>query len=176
MTPAYDLETTGLRLHALALYELRLLAEGDRDEASRSIGARLPETWPGSNLAAGLDVIQAEMSRLRPDHRWVWVIIDRDTSAVVGDVGFHGSPWESDTIEMGYFVVPESRGRGFATEASRALIAWTFASTGVTTIVLNISPENVISLRVAARLAVRSYKSARPGHLSFAVTRHSFLD
>ena len=54
------------------------------------------------------------------------------------------------TIELGYMVVPEARGRGVASEALRQLTTWAFGE-GAERLELVITPENVASQRVAER-------------------------
>jgi RimJ/RimL family protein N-acetyltransferase len=60
--------------------------------------------------------------------------------AVVGSAG-----------NSGYWVTPEARGRGVATRALRLLTDWAFGSVGLGVIILEIRPENVGSMQVAAR-------------------------
>ncbi|MEI2702000.1 MAG: GNAT family N-acetyltransferase [Baekduia sp.] len=43
---------------------------------------------------------------------------------VIGDIGFHGPPDELGEATISYGVVPSERGRGYATEAVRALLGW----------------------------------------------------
>ena len=58
---------------------------------------------------------------------------------------------EGATVELGYVVVPEARGRGVATEALRRLTDWAVEELGAVRLVLMISVDNEPSKRVAAR-------------------------
>ena len=49
------------------------------------------------------------------------VVVERETGLVVGGIGLFGPP-EFEQVEMGYGIVESRRGRGFATEAARALV------------------------------------------------------
>jgi RimJ/RimL family protein N-acetyltransferase len=72
---------------------------------------------------------------------------------VCGSIGFFGPPRPADDgvpeTEVGYGLVPEAWGWGFATEALRALLAHTDEA-GVR-IRASVAPENAPSLRVLAK-------------------------
>lgn len=83
-----------------------------------------------------------------------WVVRERDTGRFVGEVGFADfkrevePPFNGDP-EAGWVLAPWSHGRGFATEAVRAIIAWGAQHFGPRRIVCMIAPENTASIRVA---------------------------
>jgi RimJ/RimL family protein N-acetyltransferase len=57
--------------------------------------------------------------------------------------------------ECGWFVLDGFVGQGIATEAARAVIAHTFATTQLTSIVSYIAPQNKASVAVALRLGAQ---------------------
>lgn len=70
--------------------------------------------------------------------------------AFVGRVGlYHPLHWPER--ELGYCFLAEARGKGFATEATRA-VRDTVIAQGITRLISLINPANAPSLRVAARL------------------------
>jgi RimJ/RimL family protein N-acetyltransferase len=82
----------------------------------------------------------------------------REGFAVVDDDGaFLGLGLAADidlparTVELGYVVAPEARGRGVAQALLRELTAWAFAVLRAERIELRISVANPASKRVAAR-------------------------
>jgi len=81
----------------------------------------------------------------------------REAFAIVEDGSFLGlalAPTidrESATVELGYILTEEARGRGVATEALRQLTEWTLRETGAKRIELLISVDNVASKKVAER-------------------------
>lgn len=164
---SYEVVTARLRLRALSLEETRLLIAGDRAAVGERIGASVPEEWPGRNLAANLPGIAAEMARLPEDERWVWVVIEPEAATVIGDVGFHSPVTGHAEVEMGYVLLPGCRGRGYATEASAALLEWAFGRPGVERVVLKIEPGNTASVRVAEKLGMRETAPDEPGYLRF---------
>lgn len=61
----------------------------------------------------------------------------------------------SDEIEIGYHLVPEVWGNGYATEASRALLRHAFDTLGLDKVVAVVLPDNLRSLGVMHRLGLR---------------------
>jgi RimJ/RimL family protein N-acetyltransferase len=86
----------------------------------------------------------------------MWAIEDRETGKFLGEAGFLASkrdmqPSTEGTMEMGWLLSREAQGRGLATEAVGAAIAWAdehFPGERVTCI---IDPDNAPSLKVAAK-------------------------
>jgi RimJ/RimL family protein N-acetyltransferase len=68
---------------------------------------------------------------------------------LVGTVGL--MPDDPGSIELGYWVRPEQRGRGIASRAVRAATLWAHRSLAIARIWLEIEPGNEPSLRVARR-------------------------
>src|SRR5688572_18375497 len=61
-----------------------------------------------------------------PDGADPWIlgfrIVEGSTGAVIGGCGFNASPDAEGMVGIGYGIYPEHQGKGFATEAVRALI------------------------------------------------------
>ena len=151
-----EIVTPRLLLHGLSLEDTRLVLRGDCDTLGSRIGARVPASWPGPDLAESLPGMFARMEEHPEDaDGWVWVVIDPLAGAVVGDIGFHSPVCEMTSIEIGYIIFAEARGKGYATEAAAALIAWAFAQPGIERVTAQIDPDNDASLRIAAKLAMR---------------------
>ena len=69
---------------------------------------------------------------------------------VIGACGFKGPPTDG-TVEIAYGVVPDYQGKGYATEAAQALIAYARDSGQVRTIRAHTLPEPNASTRVLAK-------------------------
>lgn len=122
----------------------------DRVLAARVIGAQLAADWPARDL---LDVLPMQAAAAPENARFgVWVIIERDTSTVVGDIGFFGPPGADQTVEIGYSVAPYRRGRGYATEAARTLLGWALGQPGINSVVAGCDSTNLPSVRTLERL------------------------
>lgn len=86
-----------------------------------------------------------------------WAVEERATSRFVGDVGladFHRelSPSIRGIPEAGWVLDPAFSGRGYATEAMRAVLAWADANITADETACIVAPENVASIRVAQKV------------------------
>ncbi|ANC52297.1 MAG: RimJ/RimL family protein N-acetyltransferase [Brevundimonas sp.] len=89
-----------------------------------------------------------------------WTIRLRDGGAYLGSVGVFDYRRELeppfDAPELGWGVAPGFQGRGYAAEALTAALAWTDRRLEGRTVCM-ISPENLASLKLAARVGYRPY-------------------
>lgn len=80
-----------------------------------------------------------------------WALDDKDTKAFVGYCGLW-FPEGRPEPEVGWGLMPASRGRGYVTEAARRARAYAYAELGWTTLISAVAPDNHASARVAQRL------------------------
>ena len=119
---------------------------GDRSAAAVSIGAALDDEWPMPDV---VDIFPTQAAAANEQLPYgVWLILERATTSVVGDVGFMGPPTATGEVEIGYSVIPSRRRRGYATEAVGALVAWAFAQPGIDAVLATTDRDNAISQRV----------------------------
>ena len=75
----------------------------------------------------------------------VWLhgywLLERESETAVGAVGFKGPPDADGMVEIGYGVVPSREGRGYATEAAAAVVAFAFAQPDVKTVRAHTLPK-----------------------------------
>jgi RimJ/RimL family protein N-acetyltransferase len=98
-----------------------------------------------------------EMSRRLPgEPGWVQVSVeDARTGELVGDVGLSPAAGEPGVIKLGYTIAPEFQGRGYATEAVRALIDYAFDVLAAEVVRIYADGDNVASHRVAEKAGLR---------------------
>ena len=111
MVNADPLETRRLRLVPKTLADVR--AQIDAMDANQR--ADLSPAW-----LAQLNSTRVDLWTLGFD------ILDRGTDAVVGTCGFKGPPGADGVVEIAYGVTPDQQGKGYATEAAEALVAYAF--------------------------------------------------
>ena len=102
-----------------------------------------------------------------------WIIREKATGRFMGEVGLADfkrdiEPRLEGAPEIGWVLTPWAQGKGFATEAVRAALAWGESRLAVARTVCLISPENTASLRVAEKcgyqeLARTIYKGSPTG-------------
>jgi len=143
------LQTTRLELRPLPAAAAGALPE-DRESAARLLGVTLSVEWPHGDL---VELLPPQAAASLDDEAFgVWVIIERESATVVGDIGFTGPPGADRTVEIGYSVVPDRRGRGYATEAARALVDWALSQPQVGVLVAGCDQENAPSIRILERI------------------------
>jgi RimJ/RimL family protein N-acetyltransferase len=74
---------------------------------------------------------------------------EKATGSYVGETYLANANWDVPCIELGYFLVKASTGKGYATEAARAVIRFAFEYLMVSRIELQIAAGNTASTRVA---------------------------
>jgi len=106
-----------------------------------------------------------------------WVVEEEASGDFVGEVGFADFKRSIDspyvhTPEIGWAFASGSHGKGYATEAVRAVVAWGDAHFGASPTHCLIDPENFASIRVAAKCGYReSGKATYKGQLTTVFVR-----
>jgi len=85
-----------------------------------------------------------------------WVVEERETGDFVGEVGFADykreiEPPLGDAPELGWVLAPSKHGKGYATEAVRAVLRWGREHFGANNAVCLIHPDHRASIRVAEK-------------------------
>lgn len=75
--------------------------------------------------------------------------------ALAGDVIVFGGDRATQTAEIGWVLSPDSRGRGYATEAAAALLPIVFDGLEAHRVIARMDSENDASAAVAARIGMR---------------------
>jgi RimJ/RimL family protein N-acetyltransferase len=105
------------------------------------------------------------------------------TGRVVGDVVLFFRSAEHRSGEIGWVFHPGYSGRGYATEASHALLHLAFDELGLHRVIARVDARNEASLRLADRLGMRReahlvgnewFKGAWGDEIDFAVLEHEW--
>ncbi|MEM9130805.1 MAG: GNAT family N-acetyltransferase [Actinomycetota bacterium] len=79
---------------------------------------------------------------------WSLTVVEADApETIVGDL-YVGIRWAGRSAEVGYTFHPDHWGKGYATEATEAIIDYLFLEFGVSRVEASAHPDNVASLRV----------------------------
>jgi RimJ/RimL family protein N-acetyltransferase len=94
-----------------------------------------------------------------------WVAEDKATGNFVGEVGFADykrslQPSLKDVPEIGWALASHAHGKGFATEAVRAVVAWGDEHFVAPQTACIVAPENHASIRVAVKCGYRQSQLA----------------
>jgi RimJ/RimL family protein N-acetyltransferase len=91
----------------------------------------------------------------------VW---EKAAGSYTGETYLANPDWKVPSIELGYFVVQASTGKGYATEAARATLHYAFEHLGVSRVELQCRADNGASQRVAERCGFRLEGHQRMRH------------
>jgi len=149
---------------------LRPLGPQDADFTVRV--RSLPEVWQTSVPPQPPAPDQVRERCVRAQAQWLagvraeMVILDAATGERAGEIAlFYQDPIIGQAM-IGYSMLPEFRGRGFATRAAQLVALWAFAEAGVARLVAGTLPTNVGSQRVLEKAGFRReayLKSRLPG-------------
>lgn len=144
----------------------RLTFQPVRPEAAKQLALAEPAGWTwidgrpyeGTQVAAGMIVAAADAGVWQPE--WgMYVLVRTADHVAIGGIGWHGPP-DAGAAELGYDLSESARGRGYASEALRALSAWALEQPGVAVVVARTEEENVASQRVMVRAGFARVDSA----------------
>ncbi len=108
--------------------------------------------------------IKIEKMRAVPEllHPWFtyWLIVIDKEGIGAGLVGFKGSPDVSGSVEIGYGINPIFQGRGYMTEAVRAMVEWAFSHLECEKITaIGVLQDNFASRKVLVKNQFRELES-----------------
>lgn len=111
---------------------------------------------------------------------WLYGFFLRDTAqldSLIGAGGFKGPPTGGGTVEIGYAVLPEYRGRGLATEAAIGLVRFAFDHDDVARVIAETLPTHAASIRVLEKCRFRFIgEGSEDGIIRFELRRHEWAD
>jgi [ribosomal protein S5]-alanine N-acetyltransferase len=138
---AAHMQTKNLKLIPRTLEEVRAMVE----EMTPVEKAELSADW--------LALLHASTSA----DPWIhgFSMVQQDTDGVVGMCGFKGPPSSDGVVEIAYGVNPDHQGKGYATEAARALTDFAFSSGKVRLVRAHTLPEPNASTRVLTKCGFR---------------------
>ena len=84
---------------------------------------------------------------------WIdgFAVVHVASNMVIGSASFKGPPDADGVVEVAYGIVPSQQGRGYATEATMALVAYAFSDDRVRVVRAHTSPRNDASGRVLTK-------------------------
>jgi len=150
------LETERLRLTALTAEGLRAWIDKDAERLEGETGVRFSVPVQAPPLLDDDLLHFHERMVAAPDDLgwWVWVVSIREDRRAVGACGLGGRP-HTGTVAIGYSIYPRFEGRGFATEASGALVAGALGQPEVRIVQATVPTWHGASIAVARKLGMQ---------------------
>ena len=109
-----------------------------------------------------------------------YAVVEKDTQGVIGYCGLFYFPdvGGQPEVEVGYRLARSAWGKGYATEAARAVRDFAFATLGIKRLIALIDSSNIASIRVAEKIGMHYEKDVmfegytHPDHV-YVITRGS---
>ncbi len=156
------IRTKRLELVAATLRHVEAELEGPGALAAL-LGVPVPDGWPpGEYDRSALEYFREQLKAAPEAVGWYgWYAITRgvDRPSLVAAAGYLGPPRDG-LVEIGYSVVPDARGRGYAREIVSALVAQAFEQPEVGEVIAHTTDENMASRRV---LLACGFEDVGPG-------------
>jgi [ribosomal protein S5]-alanine N-acetyltransferase len=176
MTAALLARTARLELLAATLDLIAAELAGP-EALGALLGVPVPASWPpGEYDRDALEFFTARLVVGGPAalgwYNWYALSIGADgrRESLVAGAGYMGPPADG-AVEIGYAVVPEARGRGFATEIVQALAERALSLEGVRRVIAHTLASNATSQGVLKRCGFRpAGPGTEPGLLRFERT------
>jgi RimJ/RimL family protein N-acetyltransferase len=143
----------------------RLVLRRWREDDAGALGAMNADREVMRHIGAGapLDPDQSAALLVRFEREWderghgLWAVEERDSGQLVGFCGLTVPmflPEVLPAVEIGWRLARGAWGRGLATEAARAALAFGFGRAAMREILAIVDPANARSLRVCAKLGM----------------------
>jgi len=142
-------ETNRLWLEPFAMDQTEDLHRLNSDpEVMHFLGG--PETL--AQTKSGIKRVQSRWDAL--GYSW-WSLIEKDTGSLVGSACLQNiENVPGAELEIGWRLLPEAQGKGYATEAGQAAIDFAFEVIAIDHIIATADPRNTPSLNVMERLGL----------------------
>ncbi|MFG2888325.1 GNAT family N-acetyltransferase [Streptomyces sp. NPDC048248] len=145
-----DLVTARLLIHPLNAAEAERVLTGIPDDA-----ARWAPGYPAEgDASAARRFLRTCASTGDPQPFGTYVIRRREDGRAIGGVDFHGRPDENGSVTIGYGLISSAHGKGYASEALRALLTFARAQ-GVSSVHGDTGRENFASQHVMTAVGMR---------------------
>jgi RimJ/RimL family protein N-acetyltransferase len=153
MPASTPLETERLTLRAASSEQYLALLE-DPDGFEQLAGLALADGLRGLYTSGEISPQWIASLRATPGAdpwKFGFWIVELGGHEVVGSAGFKGPPDAAGMVEIAYGVAPSREGRGYATEAARALVRFAAADPRVRLVRAHTLPEPNASTRVLTK-------------------------
>jgi RimJ/RimL family protein N-acetyltransferase len=112
--------------------------------------------WIPTNLIDVETFIGKLSKQINEPKTWFqFVIIEKETQKIIGDLGIHFFDNENKQVELGITLNKDFQKKGYATESIKRVIDYLFKDLNKHRIITSIDPENKNSIRLVERIGFR---------------------
>src|SRR5262245_46043960 len=168
--------TPRLLLKPATAETLALAAEDRVEELGRALDARVPADWPpriddeGQMAREGFKYVRGVLEQDPSLVGWWgwWVILQQPRPTLIGVVSPKGPPDRAGTVEISYGIVGSHQGRGYATEAAKALVEWVCRDPRTRKIVAETLPRLGASIAIMEKIGMSFLgEGSEPGAIRY---------
>jgi len=145
------LETQRLLFRQVTINDKNEIFEYRRDKEVNKYQGWIPETIEDVEVFIGKISEQINI----PDTWFQFVIVDKESLEIIGDLGIHFMDEENLQAEIGCTLNKKFQNKGFATEAVKRVIDYLFNDLKKHRIITSIDPDNINSIRLVERIGFR---------------------
>ena len=165
------IQTENLILAAHLPRYLRALIR-NAEEFENIAGLRVADGIRDQMLGASTEfVARVEAAKQSDPWQFGFAVIQKVDNVVIGTCGFPGPPDSDGVVEIAYGIAPAYQGKGYATEAARALIDFAIRDPRVKTICAHTLAERTASTRILEKCSFRKTGDAVDPENNLAVWR-----
>lgn len=150
-----DLQTKRLRMVSWNKRLVQVALE-DKFELGRILNVEVPNGFPNDPVRE--IVLPMKLKELEQDPnvgKWSGMIVHVSHAILIGSMGFKSPPDLLGNVEIGYDIIAEYQGHGYATEMAQALIKWAFHQPNVNRVRAECLVTNVPSVRVLEKVGMK---------------------
>ncbi|MBN8586362.1 MAG: GNAT family N-acetyltransferase [Ignavibacteria bacterium] len=99
----------------------------------------------------------------------IWVIAEKQSNTICGDIGFKRKADSNGYIEIGYSTQPRFRVQGYITEAIGQMVEWAFTHPEVKAVIAETREDNIASIKALKKNGFYEFKHTKtpePAHLA----------
>lgn len=150
-----SIETERLIIIPITLEITKELLQGSSKEVDK-LGIVMDGEWPTDDTKDILPIIlqSLEVNKI-PSGFETWMIVRKDDRRVIGDIGFFGKPNELGEVQIGYGLVKHEQGKGYGSEALKAIVNWVVAQGEVKTILADCLIDNTPSATILKKVGMQ---------------------
>lgn len=145
------LETKRLTIRPITLNDKNEIFEYRSDKETNKYQGWIPETI--NDVESFIEKLAKNINE--PKTWFQFVIIEKDTQKIVGDIGINFFDNENKQVEIGCTLHKHFHNKGYATEAIKSVIDYLFTELKKHRIITSIDPKNKSSIRLVERIGFR---------------------
>ena len=145
------LETNRLILRPINLSDTNEIFEYRSDSETNKYQGWIPKT-----IEEVETFIRKNPKQINKPESWFqFVIIEKETQKIVGDLGIHFIDSDNKQAEVGCTLNKHFQNKGYATESLKRIIDYLFKDLNKHRIITSIDPDNLNSIRLVERIGFR---------------------